>query len=79
MLAPITVTRKLSEWWHNKRRGGTSVLPFFMTEKMIDAGVEAYLENKDKDPDMLVNLVWEAMKDAKQKEALENYRSQYLV
>lgn len=50
-----------------------------MTEKMIDAGVEAYLENKDKDPDMLVNLVWEAMKDAKQKEALENYRSQYLV
>ena len=44
-----------------------------MTEKMIDAGVEAYLENKDKDPDTLVNAVWKAISDAKQVEALEKY------
>ena len=49
-----------------------------MTEKMIDAGVEAYLENKDKDPDTLVNAVWEAMKDAKQVEAIKTYRELYL-
>ena len=48
-----------------------------MTEKMIDAGVEAYLENKDNDPDTLVNVIWEAMKAAKQKEALDKYRSLY--
>ncbi len=48
---------------------------FLMTEKMTDAGVEAYLENKDKEPDALVNVIWQAMKDAKQKEALEKYRN----
>jgi len=48
-----------------------------MTEKMIDAGVEAYLENKDKDPDTLVNVIWQAMKDAKQKEAMQAYWKSY--
>jgi DNA-binding protein YbaB len=49
-----------------------------MTEKMVDAGVEILLSNKDKDPDALAILVWQAMKDAKQKEAMENYRALYL-
>ena len=48
-----------------------------MTEKMIDAGIEAYLENKDNDPDTLVNVIWQAMKAAKQKEAMQAYWKSY--
>ena len=48
-----------------------------MTEKMIDAGVDALLSNEGEDPDTLVNLVWEAIKDAKQKEAMQLYWDSY--
>jgi len=48
-----------------------------MTDKMIAAGVSAYLSNEDKDPKELVNLVWLAICDAKQKEALFKYWQGY--
>lgn len=48
-----------------------------MTDRMIDAGIKAYLSNQGQDPKALVELVWQAMKDAKQKEALEEYWKNY--
>ena len=48
-----------------------------MTETMEQAGIKAYLDNKDKEPGILINVVWQAIKDAKQKEALELYWREY--
>ncbi len=48
-----------------------------MTDRMIQAGVGAYLLNQYKTPEVLVDAVWEAIGDAKQEEAKDNYRKIY--
>jgi len=45
-----------------------------MTDRMIQAGVGAYLLNQYKTPEVLVDAVWEAIGDAKHEECMENYR-----
>lgn len=48
-----------------------------MTERMVEAGVNAYSVSDDTNPEELVQAIYKAMKDAKQKEALETYWKQY--
>lgn len=44
---------------------------------MTEAGISAYVEHRDAEPEQLVHAIWTAMKDAKQKEALEKYWELY--
>jgi len=48
-----------------------------MTDFMKQAGISAYAQHRGGDPELLVLAVWKAMKEAKQKEALEKYWALY--
>lgn len=56
---------------------GVSSHTNIMTDKMIEAGVSAYLENKDNEPTVLIDAIWQAISDAEQKEALSKYWKSY--
>ena len=49
----------------------------WLADGSLASQYQQYLENKDKDPDTLVLVVWQAMKDAKQKEAMKAYWASY--
>jgi len=49
-----------------------------MTKRMMQAGIESLLLNKDKEPEDIVSDIWQAVKAAKQKEAMDKYRSLHL-
>lgn len=45
-----------------------------ITENMIEAGFRAYVETSKDDADKFITSIYEAMADARQKEAMEKYR-----
>ena len=48
-----------------------------MTEKMIQAGIAVLQEYDGQSAEELVQNIWVAMKNAKQKEAIETYWAKY--